>query len=310
MAFRGVGLRRSPTARRAGHRRGLERAETERRELKFEAADQAAVTAAQAKATAATAAKEAECQWRGQRCRDKEAAEGAALAMFEAATRNKAATDRAAKLDSDIAAFREKIARAGPVLEANSQGNALARLFNLPEAKAATLSTYQNLAMALVIELLIVMSLVAGEVLEHHETQPSTRAAEALKAVAAREPQKPAKPPSVVEALSPVEAPKAFPAPPKPRLIASRLDPVGNVAVIMAEIMEPGRGKVEIADVFSAYAEACEASGKQPIPANEFPAAIAELCQRLSIEIEDTEDGVFLMRVKIKRSAPKLRLST
>jgi hypothetical protein len=52
---------------------------------------------------------------------------------------------------------------------------------------------------------------------------------------------------------------KRFPAPPKPRLIASRLDPVGNVA----EIMEPGRGKVEIADVFAAYAEACEASGKR-----------------------------------------------
>jgi hypothetical protein len=27
----------------------------------------------------------------------------------------------------------------------------------------------------------------------------------------------------------------------------------------MTEIMEPGRGKVEIADVFAAYAEACEA---------------------------------------------------
>jgi len=53
---------------------------------------------------------------------------------------------------------------------------------------------------------------------------------------------------------------------------------VGSVAEIMADILEPGRGKVEIADVFTAYAEACEASGKRPIPANEFPAAIAELC--------------------------------
>ena len=97
-------------------------------------------------------------QMAGQRCRDKETAEAAALAALETATKNKAATDRAAKLDADIAAFREKIEKAGPVLEANSQGNALARLFNLPEAKAATLSTYQNLAMALVIELLIVIS--------------------------------------------------------------------------------------------------------------------------------------------------------
>ena len=111
-------------------RRGLDRAETERKELKFEAADEAAVNAARAKATAATAAKDAECQWRGQRCRDKETAESTALATLEAITRNKAATDRAAKLDSDIATFREKIENAGPVLEANSQGNALARIFN------------------------------------------------------------------------------------------------------------------------------------------------------------------------------------
>jgi hypothetical protein len=109
---------------------------------------------------------------------------------------------------------------------------------------------------------------------------------------------------SVIEALS-YEAPKAFPAPPKPRLVTSRADPVGSVAVIMASILEPGRGKVAIADVFAAYAEACEASGKRPLPAHEFPASIAELCQRLGIEIEDNEKGVFLMRVKIKRSAPK-----
>jgi hypothetical protein len=162
----------------------------------------------------------------------------------------------------------------------------------LPEAKAATLSTYQNLAMALVIELLIVMSLVAGEVLEHHETQP---AAEALKAVPAREPQKPVEPPFVVEAHStPTRAPNAFPAPARPRLIASRADPVGSVAVIMA-------------DVFAAYAEACEASGKRPIPANEFPAAISELCQRLGIEIEDNEKGVFLLKVRTKKVATRVQ---
>ena len=67
----------------------------------------------------------------------------------------------------------------------------------------------------------------------------------------------------------------------------------------MADILEPGRGKVEIADVFAAYAEACEASGKRPVPANEFPAALAELCQSLGIEIEDNGKGVFLLKVKL-----------
>jgi hypothetical protein len=120
-------------------------------------------------------------------------------------------------------------------------------------------------------------------------------------AMPARGAQKPAEPPSVVEVLSPTDPPKAFPAPARPRLVTSRADPVGSVAVIMAEIMEPGRGKVEIADVFAAYAEACEAAGKRPIPAHEFPAAIAELCQRLGVEIEDGEKGVFLLRVKLSK---------
>lgn len=288
-------------------RRGLESAESERRGLKFEPADEAAVTAAQTKATAATTVKDAECKWRGQRCRDKEAEESAALAALETATKNKAATGRATKLDSDIAAYREKIERAGPVLEANSQGNALARLFNLPEAEAATLTTYQNLAMALVIELLIVMSMVVSEVLEHHEAPhagrslgglpnedeaPTPIAQTTATQIASEEPA------SVFEALPDNETPKSFPTPARPRLIAS--NPIGNVAQVMADILEPGRGKIEIAALFTAYAEACEASVKKPIRANEFPAAIAALCEKLGIRIEDSEKGVFLMRVRLK----------
>jgi hypothetical protein len=117
-------------------------------------------------------------------------------------------------------------------------------------------------------------------------------------AVPARGPQKPAEPTSVVEALSP-QMPKIFPVQVRPRLVTSRADPVGNVAVILADILAPGRGKIEIADVFSAYLSACETSGKRPIPANEFPTAIAALCKRLGIQIEDAEDGVFLLKVKL-----------
>ena len=104
----------------------------------------------------------------------------------------------------------------------------------------------------------------------------------------------------------PAEMPKAFPVPVRPRLVTSRADPVGSVAVIMADILEPGRGKVEIADVFAAYAEACEAAGKRPIPANEFPAAIAGLCQRLGIEIEGDSKGVFLLRIRLRKSGRKV----
>ena len=182
-------------------RRSLKRAEDEREGLKFTPADGAAVAAAKAKADAATldkdaahrdydAAKQAsdtECLIRGKICLEKEKltagnalhwhereqAEASALAALENATQNKAMTDHAAKLDADIAALREKIEKAGPILEANSQGSALARLFGLPDTKAATLSTYQNLAMAVVIEFLIAISLVASEVIGLPEKGPA-----------------------------------------------------------------------------------------------------------------------------------------
>jgi hypothetical protein len=111
--------------------------------------------------------------------------------------------------------------------------------------------------------------------------------------------------PQILEAVAIESAPVAFVAPPKPRLISSRPYPAGSVATIMAEIMEPGRGKVEIADVFEAYADACEASGKRPISANEFPAAMAALCKKLGIKLKDSGDGVFLLRVKVKNAKMK-----
>jgi hypothetical protein len=119
-----------------------------------------------------------------------------------------------------------------------------------------------------------------------------------------REPQKPVEADSMTEALSPVEeAPKAFPVPSRPRLIASRPDPVGSVAGILAEIMEPAaRGKVEIREVFRAYSDACRAYGKRPISANEFPSALAELCKAADIKIEVTDKGAYLLKVRLKKS--------
>jgi hypothetical protein len=48
--------------------------------------------------------------------------------------------------------------------------------------------------------------------------------------------------------------------------------------------------------------EACETTGKRPIAAGEFPGAIAELCERIGIEIEDNAKGVFLLKVRLKRA--------
>jgi hypothetical protein len=311
-------------------RRSLKRAEDEREGLKFTPADGAAVAAAKAKADAATLDKEAahrdydaakqasdtECLIRGKVCLEKEKltagkdklwhereqAEATALAALEAVTNNKAMTDHAAKLDAGIAALREKIEKAGPVLEANSQGSALARLFGLPDTKAATLSTYQNLAMAVVIEFLIAISLVASEVIGQPEKGPAPAAA-GLKAVVRKEAgnieDEKAEPAQRIEVLPAAKLPKPSPAAPKPRLITSQSNPIGNVAQIMADILVPGRGRVEIAALYVAYSKACAAAGKRPIAAGDFPAALAALCKTLNIRIEVTDTGVYLLRVKL-----------
>ncbi len=315
-------------------RRSLKRAEDEREGLKFTPADGAAVAAAKAKADAATldkhaahrdydAAKQAsdtECLIRGKICLEKEKltagnallrhereqAVASALAALENATQNKAMTDHAAKLDADIAALRDKIEKAGPILEANSQGSDLARLFGLPDTKAATLSTYQNLAMAVVIEFLIAISLVASEVIGLPEKGPAPAAAGPVAAARKEDgniENEMVKPAQQIEAAPTANLPKPSPVAPKPRLITSQPNPIGNVAQIMAGILVPGRGKVEIAALYAAYSKACTAAGKRSVAASDFPAALAALCKTLNIRIEVTDTGVYLLKVKLLAAA-------
>ena len=303
--------------------------------------------AAKAKVSAATSAKNAECAQRGPKCRDKETAEGEALADLEAITRGKALTDRAAKLDTDIAALREKIEHAGPVRETNTQGKAFARLFGLDDAEAAKLSTRQNTAMMVVVELLIVALILAAEEIEKHELpapapvdlRPVAREAEesepggmieheAIELPEApylalepfREARRPLPAPwpetdrstetgaprlhaaarRAAEAAEGAPAPHPFPA--RPVLVASQDIPDGNVAEIVAEGIEAGRGKVKVADVFAAYAAECKASGKRPVAAAEFAKAISAFCNERGIDMKNDGRDFFMLKTKLKRS--------
>ena len=270
--------------------RSLKRAEEERERLKFTPADETAVRAAKSRAEAATRAKDAECTHRGPRCREKEEGESGALAHLETATRNKGSTDRAAKLDTDIADLREKIEKAGPVLEANSQGSAFARMFGLPDTKAAVLSTWQNFAMAITVELLIVLSMIAFEVLGHAEKSDAASGETVLQKSGALE---------IVEELE--GQTRSISATPKPRLIASSRAPFGSVPAIMAGLMEPGRGKVEFAEALKAYAAVCRQQGKRPVAPEDFGVALKQLCDGSGIKLKSEGEHVFLMRVQLKR---------
>jgi hypothetical protein len=280
-------------------RRSLALAETERAGLKFTPANDAAVKAAQAKADAAALAKTAECTVRGPKCREKETAESQALADLAAITGNKALTDQAAKLDAQIAELRDKIEKAGPVRETNAQGKALSRLFGLDETEAAKLATRQNTAMMIVVELLIVALILAAEEIEKNE-QPKPAPAK-LRPMARREEQEEAAPDAVAAEL----APRPLERHSRPRLVASQPAPIGSVDEIMADLLETGRGKIEFAEAYAAYASACEGGGKRPVPANEFAGALAELCKDVGIAIEDAGESLYLLKVRIKGAEKK-----
>jgi hypothetical protein len=299
----------------------LKQKQDELASLKFTPTKNDAVELAKSKAQAATTAKNEACNKPlSQRCRDRQKDEIAALGDAAKATQEMNATDHAQKLDQDITKLNEKIEKAGPVLEANSQGGALARLFNLPDDDkdaAKKLSTYQNLAMGFGIELLIALALILYEVMTEHErermpkTAPASPAARPIElelepeavAIAAPviEAEKPVEPAPVLKEIIMEEEPKAFPVRSRPRLIASQPDPVGSVPEILAEVMEKGgRGKLEIREIFKACSEACRAHGKRFVSEAEFPALLVACCKAADIEVEISDGRAYLLNVRLK----------
>ena len=294
-----------------GWHRDIERDQKKRDGMQFRLTDQNAVNAAKRATASATAAKEAECKsGHGSVCKTKEDGEAKAIADEKATIQDKNATDAAAKLDADIKKANENIEKAGPVLEADSQGSALARLFNLPDTQAATLSTYQNLAMAIVIELLFVISLVASEVLDHHETKLPAQAEARSTALgmAASAPRPPAAQVAtdlvaMCEELAPDEAQPLLERPKPVRQVTSQREPFGNVIDIVAKVMEPHAGsKVEIKEAYFAYAHVCKEQGKKPFPPDKFAAEIKRFCKEARVKIHAEEHGVYLLNVRLKAS--------
>jgi hypothetical protein len=45
---------------------------------------------------------------------------------------------------------------------------------------------------------------------------------------------------------------------------------------------------------------------KKAYPCNRVPGAIAELCQRIGVEIEDNDKGVLLLKIRLRKSGRKV----
>jgi predicted lipid-binding transport protein (Tim44 family) len=268
----------------------LVRAQRDRAAMKFTPTDQAAVNAATAASDAIKSAKEAECVKDGPKCKLLKEKLEAALATVTNATSNKSATDEALRLDSQIASLKLSLRASGPVLGTNTSGNAIVQLFRLPTSKAELVATWQNFTMGALAEIIAVLFMMAYVKLDREHNRKT-----ASETPVRRDE------PVVLDPLPETEdEPKAFPVPSRPRLVAAEAKPTGNVASIIADLIESGRGKTEIADLYSAYAEACHEQGKAPVDVDAFGLSIMRICRDIGIKIEAKGDRVYLMKVRLK----------
>jgi glycine cleavage system H lipoate-binding protein len=106
----------------------LKRLTAERETMTFTATDAEAVRAAQAAVTAAERIRAAECENRGNKCRQRETEEREKREALTKAQTNKAMTDQAARLDGQIAAVNARLDKAPAVVTADPQASTFSQL--------------------------------------------------------------------------------------------------------------------------------------------------------------------------------------
>ena len=261
----------------------------------YVATDKPAVDAAQRAADAATTAKDRECgggdpKQRGRFCRDKEEAERHATDALTKATAAKALTDRASKLEADMGPIRERLRTAGPVMDANVQGSAIAKLFRLPDAEAEFAATVQQFALAGVVEALIVLSMVSFELLGRK--QPSQPPAKAMRWWSRRAPTRAVMPPRPL---------RSFVSRRDAKLVAAVRSETtaGSIPKILTAALEPAAGqRVEMAEVYRRYALDCAAEGKRPATRSSSPIR-SRFCKGAGIRTKVEGEHVYLLNVRI-----------
>lgn len=263
--------------------------------------DKAAVDAAQRAADATTTAKERECgngdpKQRGRFCRDKEDAERLAADALAKATAARALTDRALKLEADMRPIRERLRTAGPVVEANVQGTAIAKLFRLPDAEAEFAATVQQFALAGVVEALIVLSMVSFELLGRNQRHPAPaselrRPVRLLQWWHSRS----------AKADTPTIVPDKQSAPQALKLVAVRSErAVGSIPKILTAALEPATGqRVEMAEVYHRYKLDCAMESIVAVSPEQFADPLKRFCKGAGIRTKVEGDHVYLLNVQL-----------
>ena len=255
----------------------------------FTPTDAAAVEASRRAADTATANKAAECgdgspRQRGPNCRQRELDEQAAATTLANATAAKAATDRAAKLEADIALIRTKLGSATIVQNVNPLGSALEQMLG---AAAATLTAWQQAIVAAVFELCLVGVMVIYELLGQARppAQQQIGDARSQKALGATN--------------------EARMNPPPPAAARRKAVVAGSVKSFVRKHVFPADGeRVEIKQLMRDYRAWCARENAMPLDVSPFLDELEKQCRKLGIEIKVGDDQrVFCLGVKLKTSA-------
>lgn len=138
----------------------LARLRAERTALTFRPTDAAGVQAARDAVDTAARNREAECKVRGSNCRKREADEAAARGALAAALGDHAATERAARLDEQLATLRSQLDAAEPVAATlDPQASAFSQLTGLPVDTAAALYAF---AFSVALELAAMLAMLVA----------------------------------------------------------------------------------------------------------------------------------------------------
>jgi hypothetical protein len=238
----------------------------------FTPTDEAAVGAAKRAADAATTAKERECaggeaKQRGKLCRDREADEQKAAEKLTAATTAKATTERANKLESELASERGKLGKAPTTPTTNAIGEVLGGFLSI---SAASATTAQQALISAIVELVIAAALAMPELLRPVQ-QP----------VAKREDAEVMTAPAV-------------------QASTAQMTETGSVRRFMLACIARAKGQTTMRTAaYRRYCRWCEDQRATPLAIPAFWAEFQPLCEKVGIKMRERDGKVQLVDIQL-----------
>jgi hypothetical protein len=248
------------------------------------ATDEAAVAAAKRSADTATSNRIAECDKRGPNCRQREVEEQIAARSLASVTAGKATTDRATKLEADIAAARARLATGEVVANPNPLGSVLALLLG---SAASVLMAWQQAIVAAVFDLCLVGVMVIFELLGQD-------AGRRVMAEDKADPPDPDRAPTRVRAATKASASSTGRNRPKPS------PALASVKTFIGERVSPADGeRIEMKALVHEYRAWCGSKGVEPVALESFLEGVEKVCGKMGIEIVNEAQRVFCLNVRI-----------